>query len=80
MDEVTRVNRKCYANKSGNKCRILVTNRCPGVDCSFFKTADKHKVSCENAKARLSRLGEIEQIYIADKYYGGKKVWKKGGE
>jgi len=72
--------RKCYANKGGNKCRILVTNRCLGVVCSFFKTAEQHKESCEKAKARLSRLDKMEQIDIADKYYGGKKVWKKGGE
>lgn len=72
--------RKCYANKGGNKCRILVTNRCPGFDCSFFKTPEQHKESCEKAKARLSRLDKMEQIDIAYKYYSGKKVWKKGGE
>lgn len=79
MTEQKRENRKCYANKGGNKCRILITNKCPGAACSFFKTQEHHKQSCRNAIIRLQSLEKVEQQYIADKYYSGKKVWLKGG-
>lgn len=78
MTEKTRENRKCYANKGWNKCRILITNKCPGIVCSFFKTQEQHKESCRKAKIRLQSLEKVEQQYIADKYYSGKKVWLKG--
>lgn len=75
MTEQTRVNKKCYANKGGNKCRILVINKCPGMKCSFFRTSEQHKESCKIAKDRLLSLDKFEQQYFADKYYGGKKAW-----
>jgi hypothetical protein len=78
MNEQTKVSKKCYANKGGNKCRILITNKCPGSACSFFKTSIQHKESCRNAIIRLQSLEKVEQQYIADKYYSGKKVWLKG--
>ncbi|MHC1731998.1 MAG: hypothetical protein AB9888_08235 [Bacteroidales bacterium] len=78
MTEKNRVNKKCYANRGGNKCRILVSNKCPGMKCSFFRTGEQHKESCERSKVRLQNLDTFEQQYIADKYYGGKKVWLKG--
>jgi len=78
MVEKNKILKKCYANKIGNKCKILATNKCFGAECSFYKTHEQHKESCKKSRERLRGLDKLHQQYLADKYYGGKRVWLKG--
>jgi len=48
---------------------------CDGV-CGFHKTRKAVKASLRVANARLASLSHDEQLYIADKYYGGKMPWQ----
>lgn len=59
----------CFALKYG-KCVALNCTICEG--CSFYKTKEQLKDELQNSKKRLKQLGKEEQMYIRDKYYGGK--------
>lgn len=66
-----RVNGKCSAQKGG----------CTGrAGCAFFKTVRQLKEEQRRVNARLSGLPLEEQLYIADKYFGGTMPWRGENE
>lgn len=64
-----------YAGLKG--CSGLQVSCIPSL-CTFRKTKQEAEASLEKAHKRLRSLTPVLQKYIADKYYGGKKVWEKG--
>ncbi len=56
-----------------DKCKILKVKNCTG--CAFFRTRGQSEKSLKAASARLASLENSQQLYIADKYYGGKMPW-----
>ena len=70
---------KCCVNGSEVLCKILDIKECMGENCSFFKTAKQQKADRAKAYLHIASLGYLKQRNIADKYYGGKMPWLKGG-
>lgn len=73
-------NNFCVGQNKHNRCKILTVDKCIGESCSFKQTKEKANSSQKKSFERLSNLTRDHQIYIADKYYGGKMPWSKGGE
>lgn len=74
------INNKCVAHTRGNGCKILTVKKCIGESCPFAKTKEQIEASCEKSFKRLASIDKELQRYIAEKYYGGKMPWKKGGD
>jgi hypothetical protein len=73
-------NNFCIGQNKHCRCKILTVDKCIGESCSFKQTKEQAEISQEKCFRRLSNLGREHQIYIAEKYYGGKMPWSKGGE
>lgn len=73
-------NNFCVGKNKRNECKKLTVDKCIGESCSFKQTKEQADISQEKSFGRLSNLAREHQIYIADKYYGGKMPWSKGGE
>lgn len=71
-------NKEC-AHREKNRCKILNIKRCPSHICRFCQTGAQITMSRNDSDARLAQLDMEEQNCIAEKYYGGKRVWMKGG-
>ena len=68
-------NNFCIANTKGNMCSKLNVEKCMGESCSFAMTKEEAEASMEKAFERLATLDNVVQIYISNKYYGGKMPW-----
>ena len=72
-------NNSCVGKNKRNGCKKLVVDKCIGESCSFIQTKEQADVSQKKSFERLTSLNQKWQSYIADKYYGGKMPWLKGG-
>lgn len=70
-------NNFCIAKTKGNRCSKLNVEKCMGESCSFAQTREGAEASCKKSFERLKALDKVAQIYIANKYYGGKMPWLK---
>lgn len=70
-------NNFCVANTRGNKCSKLNVEKCMEEYCSFSQTREEAEESNKKAFKRLGSLDNVVQIYISNKYYGGKMPWLK---
>lgn len=70
-------NNFCIANTKRNGCSKLNVEKCMGEDCSFSVTIEQAEASSKKASERLASLENVVQIYISNKYYGGKRPWVK---
>ena len=61
-----------------NKCKVLVVDTCLGNKCPFKITSKQLEESNKYTNTRLATLNSEIQLYIAEKYYGGKMPWLKG--
>lgn len=68
-------NNFCIANARGNRCSKLNVEKCMGESCSFAVTREVAEASSKKAFKRLAALDKVVQIYISNKYYGGKMPW-----
>lgn len=68
-------NNFCIAKTKGNRCSKLNVEKCMGESCSFAQTREGAEASCKKSFERLIALDNVIQIYIANKYYGGKMPW-----
>ena len=68
-------NNFCIANTRGNGCSKLSVEKCMGESCSFAQTREEAEASSKKVFERLNVLGKVIQIYISNKYYGGKMPW-----
>lgn len=73
-------NNFCIGHTKRNGCKKLTVEKCMGESCSFIQTKEQADDSQKKSFERLSTLDKALQIYISDKYYGGKKPWMKGGK
>lgn len=71
------VNNFCIANTRGNGCSKLNVEKCIGESCSFACTREEAEASRKKAFERLETLNREIQMYISNKYYGGKMPWVK---
>ena len=69
----------CINKVRKSKCKKLIVDICLGEKCSFKQTKTQEKESRKLAFDRLAKLDGAQQLYIADKYYGGDMPWQKGG-
>ncbi len=67
----------CIANTKGNGCSKLNVEKCRGESCSFACTKEEAEASRKNAFERLNVLDKEIQMYISNKYYGGRMPWGK---
>ncbi len=65
---------KCYAVLDKNRCKILKIKNCKG--CAFFRTPTQNVQSLDAVFIRLASLEALQQIDLADRYYGGKMPWQ----
>ena len=65
----------CISNTKGNGCSKLNVEKCRGESCSFACTKEEAEASHKKAFERLSSLDKEIQMYISNKYYGGKMPW-----
>ena len=70
-------NNFCIANTRGNGCSKLDVKKCIGESCPFAQTSEEAEASRKKAFERLGTLDKVIQIYISNKYYGGKMPWVK---
>lgn len=70
---------ECVNLKGKTGCKSLNITRCLGSKCVFIKGYKEITKSNIKSFKRLSSLKLEDQLYIAEKYYGGKMPWK-GGE
>jgi hypothetical protein len=73
------VNNTCFGLNHKHECTVLTVGACAGNTCPFIKTEGEFKTSQDKANGRLARLDKIQQLEIADKYYGGAMPWLEGG-
>jgi len=59
------------------KCKALNHAQCKTskTECAFYQTSEQQAASDEKWRERMCSLSEEEQVYYAEKYYGGKRVW-----
>lgn len=65
----------CNKLTEHGRCSIKGDIPCTGVTCQFKITKEEADASRYRTMRRLSSLGEEEQQRIANKYYGGRRVW-----
>lgn len=70
-------NNFCIASTRNNGCSKLNVEKCMGESCSFAVTREEAEDSSKRAFERLVTLDKVLQIYISNKYYGGKMPWVK---
>lgn len=73
-------NNFCMGKNKRNGCKKLTVDKCIGESCSFIQTKEQANSSQRKSFERLASISNECQSYIADKYYGGKMPWIKGGE
>lgn len=73
-------NNFCVGKNKRNGCKKLTVDKCIGESCSFKQTKEQADSSQRKSFERLASLSRENQIYIAEKYYGGKMPWIIGGE
>lgn len=73
-------NNFCIGKNKRNGCKKLTVDKCIGESCSFKQTKEQTDSSQRKSFERLASLSRENQIYIAEKYYGGKMPWIIGGE
>ena len=70
--------KSCFAYiHPGRKCVVLKNNIGCGAACPFRKSKMDYVVAQRKADWTLSHLSEEMQWYIAEKYYSGKRPWRK---
>jgi hypothetical protein len=74
-----RKNNFCIGKNKRNGCKKLSVDKCIGESCSFIQTKEQAGDSQKKSFERLASLDKEDQCDIADKYYGGKMPWLKGG-
>lgn len=74
-----KIKNSCRLRTKCNGCRKLNVKQCNGSSCSFAQTKEQSTASRRKSFNRLARLSYEHQSYIAEKYYGGKMPWLKGG-
>lgn len=72
-------NNFCVGKNKRNGCKKLTVDKCIGESCSFKQTKEQADISEKKSFERLTSLSNKYQSYIAEKYYGGKMPWSKGG-
>lgn len=67
----------CFAARGSFRCNVLTVPKCMGkLNCPFYKTkAQLIQEQCDTNK-HLRSLDKMEQLYISEKYMGGKMPWK----
>lgn len=73
-------NNFCVGKNKRNRCKKLTVDKCIRESCSFIQTKEQADISEKKSFERLASLSSECQSYIAEKYYGGKMPWIKGGE
>lgn len=64
----------CVMHKGDGSCTGL-SIMCPGTShCSFFKDKKEAEASQREWRRRLNSLSDSTQEYIAEKYYGRRKL------
>ena len=71
------MNVNCYAFRSGNECKILDNNKNCGEHCAFRKTEEECAANRAKSDDMLAALPNEMQLYIAGKYYQGRRPWLK---
>lgn len=66
------INNFCISNTKNNGCSKLSVEKCMGEFCSFAQTREEAESSSKKAFERLGTLDNVVQIYISNKYYGGR--------
>ena len=70
------MDKTCFAYSPRFKdCDALHDNRGCGLDCPFRKSPVEIEAARLNADRRLASLLDVQQRYIAETYYGGKRPW-----
>ncbi len=69
----------CNGLSNSNRCKKLNVNTCTRMTCAFYQTMEQERASRQKTFSRLASLDKEQQIYIAEKYYGGETPWLKGG-
>ncbi len=65
-------------DRKHNRCEVLADGRkCKPTYCEFFMTRAAITESRTNAYRRIATLPEEQQEHISQKYYEGKRPWKK---
>jgi hypothetical protein len=67
----------CIALLKYGKCNRLNVFHCLGERCSFKRTFKEDVDSIKCAYQRLSRLDNITQGHIANKYFSGSMPWNE---
>jgi hypothetical protein len=62
------------AHKTERRCSALTQLQKDA--CAFYQTPEELAAGQAKATKRLRTLSHDRQIYIANAYYGGKRVWR----
>lgn len=65
----------CAGLQENGRCARLDIDQCLGEGCPLMRTPAQEKAALRHTFLRLGSLGEEEQVKIARKYYGGRRVW-----
>jgi hypothetical protein len=65
----------CTELTETGRCKLFNTYVCKGDFCRFKKTFEDQKSIDNKTYQRLASLSELQQTYISNKYYSGKKPW-----
>ncbi|NRY61495.1 hypothetical protein [Clostridium beijerinckii] len=74
-----KINNFCIGQTKNNGCKKLTVDKCIGESCSFAQNKEQVDASKKRSFERLTNLSQERQSHIAEKYYGGKMPWLKGG-
>lgn len=74
-----KINNICIGQTKNNACKKLTVDKCIGESCSFIQTKEEADAYKKKSFERLASLSREHQSHIAEKYYGGKMPWLKGG-
>ena len=71
------MNERCFAMRRGGKCNALNVSQCANyASCPFYKPMWKANRDAARLNQKLCAMSTVEQQCIADKYYGGKMLWR----
>jgi len=67
----------CFAHDPEKGCQILYDMSGCGNNCPFRKSTAERRADIAKANSRLTSLPEVQQWYIADTCYGGRRPWRR---
>ena len=70
------MNNCCYQDAKC-VCKVLSVAKCKYPSCSFYMTEGDRQKSMSVCDERLCSLPINQQGYIADKYYQGRREWRR---